>query len=172
MGLTKVTGLAAELKIPVLQIFNMLPQVLAFMAFIALSYGGDINRQSIVFHEETPDVFYCPQEKPISLEGMIVKAKPLDALCEHGGRGLPDEYKSDCWNDVDETEYACSEKKRILMQLEPPGSENQLLIIMCPFSSLVNIRLSNSTKTAQSMKKKIQRQQKENPSMLRPKIIL
>ena len=83
-------------------------KVLAFAAFMAISYAGDINRQSIVFHEETPDVFYCPQEKPISLEGMIVKAKPLDALCEHEGRGLPDEYKSDCWNDVDETEYACS----------------------------------------------------------------
>ena len=105
----------------------MLPQIVALMAFVAISYAGDINRQSIVFHEETPDVFYCPQEKPISLEGMIVKAKPLDALCEHEGRGLPDEYKSDCWNDVDETEYACSEKKRILMQLEPPGSENAII---------------------------------------------
>ena len=105
----------------------MLCKVLAFTAFIVVAYAGDINRQSIVFHEETPDVFYCPQEKPISLEGMIVKAKPLDALCEHGGRGLPDEYKSDCWNDVDETEYACSEKKRILLQLEPPGSENAII---------------------------------------------
>jgi hypothetical protein len=105
----------------------MLPQIVALMAFVAISYAGDINRQSIVFHEETPDVFYCPQEKPISLEGMIVKAKPLDALCEHEGRGLPDEYKSDCWNDVDETEYACSEKKRILMQLKPPGSENAII---------------------------------------------
>merc|ERR1712193_364436 len=99
-------------------------KVLAFAAFIAISYAGDINRQSIVFHEETPDVFYCPQEKPISLEGMIVKAKPLEALCQHEGRGLPDDYKSDCWNDVDETEYACSEKKRILLKLKPPGSEN------------------------------------------------
>ena len=85
------------------------------LAFLAIAKAGDINRQSIVFHEETPDVFYCPQEKPISLEGMIVKAKPLDALCEHEGRGLPENYKSDCWNDVDETEYACQEKKRILL---------------------------------------------------------
>ena len=105
----------------------MLPQIVALMAFVAISHAGDINRQSIVFHEETPDVFYCPQEETISLEGMIVKAKPLDALCEHEGRGLPDEYKSDCWNDVDETEYACSEKKRILMQLKPPGSENAII---------------------------------------------
>lgn len=40
---------------------------------------------------------------------------------------MPDDYKSDCWNDVDETEYACSEKKRILLQLEPPGSENAII---------------------------------------------
>ena len=93
---------------------------------LSTAQAGEINRQSIVFHEETPDVFYCPQEKPISLEGMIVKAKPLDALCEHEGKGLPEDYKSDCWNDVDETEYACEEKKRILLQLEPPGSENAI----------------------------------------------
>ena len=89
--------------------------------------AGDINRQSIVFHEETPDVFYCPQEKPISLEGMIVKAKPLKALCEYEGRALPEDYKSDCWNDVDETDWACSEKKRIQLQLNPPGSENGII---------------------------------------------
>merc|ERR1712141_588450 len=100
---------------------------LAFLALFSCVRAGDINRQSIVFHEETPDVFYCPQEKPISLEGMIVKAKPLDALCEHEGRGLPENYKSDCWNDVDETEYAFQEKKRILLQLKPPGSENAII---------------------------------------------
>ena len=59
--------------------------------------------------------------------GMIVKAKSLDALCEYEGRPLPEDYKSDCWNDVDETEYACQEKKRILLQLKPPGSENAIL---------------------------------------------
>ena len=76
---------------------------------LALAKAGDINRQSVVYHEETPDVFYCPQEKPVSLEGMIVKARPLKALCEHQGRSLPEDYKSDCWNDVDETEFACRE---------------------------------------------------------------
>merc|ERR1711994_170722 len=110
-----------------LQESKMGAKCLAFMALLALCKAGDINRQSIVFHEETPDVFYCPQEKPISLEGMIVKAKPLEALCQHEGRGLPDDYKSDCWNDVDETEYACSEKKRIQLQLKPPGSENAII---------------------------------------------
>jgi hypothetical protein len=34
-------------------------------------------------------VFYCPQEKPISFEGMLVKAKPLKKLCEFEGRPLP-----------------------------------------------------------------------------------
>ena len=49
----------------------MVTQLLAFMALCGgVSWAGDINRQSIVFHEETPDVFYCPQEKPISLEGI------------------------------------------------------------------------------------------------------
>merc|ERR1711915_750060 len=39
---------------------------------------------------------------------MLVKSKPMKRLCEYEGRGLPDDAKSDCWNDVDETEYACS----------------------------------------------------------------
>ena len=78
-----------------------------YRALVALSLSGfvgagDINRQSIVFYEQTPEVFYCPQEKPISLEGMIVKAKPLKSLCEHEGRPLPDDYKSDCWDGLDD----------------------------------------------------------------------
>ena len=86
----------------------MLGRALFGLALLALRVkAGDINRQSIVYHEETPEVFYCPQEKPVSLEGMIVKARPLKALCEHQGRALPENYKSDCWNDVDETEFAC-----------------------------------------------------------------
>ena len=42
--------------------------------------AGDLNRASIIFHEETPEVFYCPQEKPISLEGMIVKVRKQSLL--------------------------------------------------------------------------------------------
>ena len=38
---------------------------------------------------------------------MIVKSRAMKKLCEYEGRPLPDDYKSDCWNDVDETEYAC-----------------------------------------------------------------
>ena len=29
----------------------------------------------------------------------------------------PKDYKSDCWNDVDESEYACTEKSRIMLQV-------------------------------------------------------
>lgn len=101
--------------------------VIVLSSLLVAALAGDINRQSIVFHKQTPDVFYCPQDKPISLGGMIVKAKPLKKLCEYEGKPLPDDYKSDCWNDVDETEYACSEKKRILLQLTPPGSENAII---------------------------------------------
>jgi len=96
------------------------------LAMAPIALGGDINRQSIVFHEETPDVFYCPQDKPVSLEGMIVKARPLKALCQYQGRPLPDEIVSDCWNDVDETEFACKEKARIMLLLKPPGYQNAI----------------------------------------------
>ena len=51
------------------------------------------------------------QEKPISIDSMIVKSRPMKKLCEYEGRPLPDDYKSDCWNDVDETEYACQVQK-------------------------------------------------------------
>ena len=38
---------------------------------VVVATGDDLNRQSIVFYDETPDVFYCPQEKPVSLQGKI-----------------------------------------------------------------------------------------------------
>ena len=43
---------------------------LSMLAIVA--FGDDLNRQSIVFYDETPDVFYCPQEKPVSLQGKIL----------------------------------------------------------------------------------------------------
>eukprot|EP00092_Neocalanus_flemingeri_P012364 GFUD01013331.1.p1 GENE.GFUD01013331.1~~GFUD01013331.1.p1 ORF type:complete len:138 (+),score=34.89 GFUD01013331.1:113-526(+) len=100
---------------------------LLLVVSVAFVEGGDLNRQSIIFNENTPDVFYCPQSKPISIDRMLVKSKPMKKLCEYEGRGLPDNAKSDCWNDVDETEYACSEKKRIMLRLEPPGHENAII---------------------------------------------
>lgn len=86
--------------------------------FLVAVQCGDIMRKSIVFDKNTPDVFYCPQHKPIGFEKMLVKAQPLRKLCEFEGRPLPEDYKSDCYNDVDETEYACKEKYRIMVSVE------------------------------------------------------
>merc|ERR1719516_545638 len=71
---------------------------------------------------------------------MLVKSKPMKKLCEYEGRGLPDNAKSDCWNDVDETEYACSEKKRIMLRLEPPGHENAIIDNYVPIIAQENSR--------------------------------
>ncbi|RWS29715.1 uncharacterized protein B4U80_06569 [Leptotrombidium deliense] len=88
-----------------------------FVTFVC----GDMLRKSIVFDIKTPKVFYCPQEKPKDMSKMIVKARPLDALCEYGGNGVPKNSLSDCYNDIDETEYACGEKQRILLRINPPN---------------------------------------------------
>lgn len=50
---------------------------------IGLVSGGDINRQSIVFYEHTPEVFYCPQEKPISLQGKLKKRSSYTFIFFH-----------------------------------------------------------------------------------------
>lgn len=81
--------------------------------------SADMMRKSIVFDAKTPKVFYCPQEKPIDMSKMIVKAIPLDKLCEFGPNGLPKKAKSDCYNDIDESEYACAEKQRIEVLMAP-----------------------------------------------------
>lgn len=75
----------------------------------------EISRKSIVFDSKTPNVFYCPQEKPTDVGKMIVKAKPLDKLCEFGGKSKPKGEPTDCYNDVDETQFACDEKRRFLV---------------------------------------------------------
>merc|ERR1712127_250758 len=106
---------------------TMVAVVSVVLVVFGLVGASDLNRQSIIFNENTPDVFYCPQEKPISIDRMLVKSKPMKKLCEHEGRPLPEGAKSDCWNDVDETEYACTEKKRIMLRLKPPGHENAIL---------------------------------------------
>jgi len=78
----------------------------------------DIIRKSIVYDKNTPDVFYCPQEKPEGMNNMLVKARPLSKLCEYKGGDLPEGYKSDCYGNVDETIYACKEKRRIMKRKE------------------------------------------------------
>jgi len=66
-----------------------LKEVVVSLLIIGAAQAGDINRQSIIFYPETPELFYCPQEKPISLGGTLVKARPLKKLCEFEGRPLP-----------------------------------------------------------------------------------
>ncbi|KAL6445655.1 hypothetical protein ACFW04_000868 [Cataglyphis niger] len=88
---------------------------------------GDIMRKSIVFDKNTPDVFYCPQHKPIGFEKMLVKARPLSRLCQFEGRPIPEDYKSDCYNDVDETEYACKEKYRIMKRFSNPDGDTKAI---------------------------------------------
>lgn len=72
-------------------------------------------RKSIVFDIKTPKVFYCPQEKPADLSKMIVQSRPLEKLCEFNGGNIPKNYASDCYNDIDESDYACAEKERIMV---------------------------------------------------------
>lgn len=95
-------------------------------------------RKSIIFDKKTPNVFYCPQSKPkgtlgkiiffliviwnynnfILLKGidkLYVHARPLSKLCEFDGKPPPKSHKPDCYQDVDETEYACKEKQRIMV---------------------------------------------------------
>lgn len=78
----------------------------------------DFGRKSIVFDIKTPKVFYCPQEKQPDHSKTIVKAKPLDKLCEFEGLPRPKNSPSDCYNDVDETEFACEEKKRFMVSIK------------------------------------------------------
>jgi hypothetical protein len=44
----------------------MVPVLVLVMA--ALAGASDLNRQSIIFNENTPDVFYCPQ---VGGEGLV-----------------------------------------------------------------------------------------------------
>ncbi|OQR68935.1 hypothetical protein BIW11_12583 [Tropilaelaps mercedesae] len=91
--------------------------VLLVLAGVVSVSVADLVRKSIVFDQDTPKVFYCPQEKPRKLDKLVVKARPIEKLCEFHGRSLPRGYQSDCYNDVDESEYACQEKKRIMKRI-------------------------------------------------------
>jgi hypothetical protein len=85
---------------------------------IQVEHDDDIIRKSIIYDKKTPDVFYCPQEKHDGMNNMLVKAKPLSKLCEYNAGTLPEGYKSDCYGNVDETLWACKEKKRIMKRRE------------------------------------------------------
>lgn len=105
--------------------------------------GKDMTKKSILFDKSTPDVFYCIPNKPTGEDKIIVRfvwmwpcsintsdlkihfhnfdsesrAKPLHKLCEFEGNPLPEDYKSDCYQDVDESNYACKEKYRIMVSI-------------------------------------------------------
>ncbi|XP_021966351.1 uncharacterized protein LOC110861527 isoform X2 [Folsomia candida] len=85
---------------------------------VFVEHDEDIIKRSIIYDKKTPDVFYCPQEKPDGMNNMLVKSKPLSKLCEYQGQELPDRYLSDCYGNVDETVWACKEKKRIMKRRE------------------------------------------------------
>ncbi|ODN02307.1 Protein translocase subunit SecA 2 [Orchesella cincta] len=108
-----------------LLVWMLMSAVCIQMAFgnLYVEDDEDIIRKSIVYDKNTPDVFYCPQEKPEGMNNMLVKARPLSKLCEYKGGDLPEGYKSDCYGNVDETVYACKEKRRIMKRKYPPGME-------------------------------------------------
>jgi len=102
----------------------MLLKTLLLVAIVA-GATADMLRKSIVFDVLTPDVFYCPVDKIVTADRMFVVARPLKSLCEYKGGKLPADYKSDCYNDVDESEYACKEKKRITMRMDDTEMEEE-----------------------------------------------
>lgn len=61
------------------------------------------------------------------MNNMLVKARPLSKLCEYKGGDLPEGYKSDCYGNVDETVYACKEKRRIMVSLIKKLQQNYLI---------------------------------------------
>lgn len=44
------------------------------------------------------------------------RARPIHKLCEFEGN-LPEVYEPDCYKDVDESDYACKEKYRIMVSI-------------------------------------------------------
>lgn len=109
--------------------------LLIFLVVVALALSSvsakkykekDMMRKSIVFDKNTPDVFYCATQKPTGFDKLIVRARPLHKLCEYEGQPLPEDYKSDCYKDMDESDFACKEKYRIMVKL------NRDLWELCP----------------------------------------
>ncbi|KAG5676814.1 hypothetical protein PVAND_006622 [Polypedilum vanderplanki] len=79
----------------------------------------DMMRKMIVYDKKNPDIFYCPtatSKYQTSIDKMIVKAHSINKLCEYEGNGVPLEgnHRHDCYQDVDETDFACKEKYRIM----------------------------------------------------------
>lgn len=120
MSLARVSLLANGLMIGIV-LFAAL-QTAPTEANDSEAVNGNLMRKSIVFDLKTPKVFYCPQEKPSDSDKMIVKARPLDKLCEFNGEPKPKSAPSDCYDDIDESEFACDEKKRFMVSIEHGSS--------------------------------------------------
>lgn len=62
---------------------------------------------------------YLPYSRPwlntFILSTANFRAHPISKLCEYEGNGIPEGKKSDCYNDVDEADFACKEKYRIMV---------------------------------------------------------
>jgi ATP-dependent DNA helicase 2 subunit 2 len=43
------------------------------------------------------------------------RSHPITKLCEHEGEGTPKGKRPDCYQDADETDFACKEKYRIMV---------------------------------------------------------
>jgi len=84
-------------RIDVVNIYSYLTQ-------IKRSLGKIIRVMIFFFHS-----FFTGFDK------LYVHSRPLSKLCEFDGKPPPSDYKSDCYQDVDETEYACKEKYRIMV---------------------------------------------------------
>ncbi|XP_066257633.1 uncharacterized protein [Euwallacea similis] len=107
---------------------NVFSVAMLLTTLLSVVWGiKDMIRKSIVYDKNTPDVFYCPIHKPIGMDKLIVKAKPLEKLCEFEGEPIPEDYKSDCYQDVDESSYACKEKYRIMKRFKRGSEDNQSL---------------------------------------------
>ncbi|KAK8738410.1 hypothetical protein OTU49_003853, partial [Cherax quadricarinatus] len=112
--------------------------VAVVLMLVGVALAGDMMRKSIVFDKATPEVFYCPIDKPTSFEKMYVRSRPLTKLCEFDGKRLPEDYKSDCYNDVDESEYACKEKKRIMMRKVSEEETEEQELAMAEATQMAN----------------------------------
>lgn len=53
----------------------------------------------------------------------------MHKLCEFEGKPFPEDYKSDCYKDIDESDYACKEKYRIMVRKIEITKKEEILVI-------------------------------------------
>ena len=69
----RLETLASYICSPLVTMITSLGPILV-LAISTTVLAGDINRQSIIFNENTPDVFYCPQ---VRKEQICVFSSPV-----------------------------------------------------------------------------------------------